>query len=91
MKDEADRIINQYEGQINNTYMQTLVIQKIQGEGVVSAPKASQKAGPPRVWVKNQTYPGLAMTRSLGDNLAKKAGVIAQPEISSFTYDPVKN
>lgn len=28
------------------------------------------------------------MTRSLGDVLAKKAGVIAEPEISTFTYDP---
>ena len=31
------------------------------------------------------------MTRSLGDILAKKAGVIAEPEITSFTYDPDKN
>jgi len=28
------------------------------------------------------------MSRSLGDVLAKKAGVIAEPELSSFTYDP---
>ena len=27
--DEADRIVNHYEGQINNTYEQTLVIQAI--------------------------------------------------------------
>ena len=27
------------------------------------------------------------MSRSLGDVLAKKAGVIAEPEISSYTYD----
>ena len=69
--DEANRIVNQYEGQINNTYDQTLVIQSIQGEGSVAPPKPSQKLGPPRVWVLNQTYPGLAMTRSLGDNLGK--------------------
>ena len=31
------------------------------------------------------------MTRSLGDVLAKKAGVIAEPEVSSFTYDPIGN
>ena len=31
------------------------------------------------------------MSRSLGDILAKKAGVIAEPEISSFTYDPEQN
>ena len=28
------------------------------------------------------------MSRSLGDVLAKKAGVIAEPEISCYTYDP---
>ena len=88
MEDEAYRILNQYDGQINNTHDQTLVIQAIQGANSVAAPKPSQKLGPPRVWVLNQTYPGLAMSRSLGDVLAKKAGVIAEPEISSYTYDP---
>ena len=29
--DEADRIVNHYDGQINNTHAQTLVIQAIQG------------------------------------------------------------
>lgn len=57
----------------------------------MAPPKPSQKLGPPRVWVLNQTYPGLAMSRSLGDVLAKKAGVIAEPEISCFTYDPEGN
>ena len=64
------------------------MIQAIQGQGAVAPPKPSQKLGPPRVWVLNQTYPGLAMSRSLGDVLAKKAGVIAEPEISHYTYDP---
>lgn len=91
LPDEVDRIVNHYEGQINNTHDQTLVIQSIQGAGSVAPPKPSQKLGPPRVWVLNQTYPGLAMSRSLGDVLAKKAGVIAEPEISSFTYDPDNN
>ena len=31
------------------------------------------------------------MSRSLGDVFAKRAGVIAEPEISSFTYDPEGN
>ena len=88
LPDEVDRIVNQYEGQINNTHAQTLVIQAIQGVNSVAPPKPSQKLGPPRVWVLNQTYPGLAMSRSLGDVLAKRAGVIAEPEVSSYTYDP---
>lgn len=28
------------------------------------------------------------MSRSLGDALAKKAGVVAEPEISHYKYDP---
>ena len=31
------------------------------------------------------------MSRSLGDVLAKQAGVIAEPEISTYTYDPEIN
>jgi len=37
--------------------------------------------GPDRVWLKNESIPGLAMSRSFGDLIAKKAGVIAEPEI----------
>ena len=36
----------------------------------------------------NCTYPGLAMSRSVGDVLAKKAGVVAEPEMSQFVFDP---
>lgn len=33
-----------------------------------------------RVWMKNEDYPGLAMSRSFGDKLAKSLGVIATPD-----------
>jgi serine/threonine protein phosphatase PrpC len=35
--------------------------------------------GPSRVWVKNQQYPGIAMSRSLGDLVAKNVGIISKP------------
>jgi len=35
--------------------------------------------GPDRVWLKTENVPGLAMSRSFGDLIAKKAGVIAEP------------
>jgi serine/threonine protein phosphatase PrpC len=38
---------------------------------------------PFRVFVKNRNFPGLAMTRSIGDFGAAAAGVICQPEIFS--------
>ena len=35
--------------------------------------------GPTRVWLKNSNYPGLAMTRAIGDLAGAKAGVISEP------------
>jgi serine/threonine protein phosphatase PrpC len=51
--------------------------------GRVEALKDSQgrPVGPSRVWLKNEDVPGLAMSRSIGDRIATKAGVIAEPEI----------
>ena len=41
-----------------------------------------QPYGPTRVWVKNQDFPGIAMSRSLGDSVANSIGVISVPEIT---------
>jgi serine/threonine protein phosphatase PrpC len=38
---------------------------------------------PPRVWMQGEQYPGTAFTRSLGDFIAEKIGVNADPEIIS--------
>lgn len=35
--------------------------------------------GPLRVWLKEEDIPGLAMTRSFGDECASRVGVIAEP------------
>eukprot|EP00919_Chromeraceae_sp_WS-2016_P017982 GHVR01042761.1.p1 GENE.GHVR01042761.1~~GHVR01042761.1.p1 ORF type:complete len:273 (+),score=55.74 GHVR01042761.1:134-952(+) len=45
--------------------------------------------GPPRVWLKQQDAPGLAMSRSLGDSVAASVGVLAEPEIKVFNLEPV--
>lgn len=37
-----------------------------------------------RVWSKKGKWPGTAFTRSLGDSVAKKLGVVADPEYLSF-------
>lgn len=39
--------------------------------------------GPLRVWLKNEDTPGLAMTRSIGDHVAKSVGVIATPDVTA--------
>ncbi|EGR27828.1 protein phosphatase 2c, putative, partial [Ichthyophthirius multifiliis] len=43
-----------------------------------------QNEGIYRVWNKNMTYPGLAMSRSLGDKAGREVGVISEPEIVKF-------
>lgn len=43
--------------------------------------------GPLRVWLKDQQYPGLAMSRSLGDQVAHSVGVISIPEIQQFILE----
>ena len=41
--------------------------------------------GPKRVWLKNDPVPGLAMTRSFGDQIASSVGVVSDPEIKERT------
>ena len=42
---------------------------------------------PFRVWAKDGDYPGLAMSRSIGDMDAKKVGVIPDPQFVEYTID----
>jgi len=44
------------------------------------------KSGPYRVWFKNEGYPGLAMSRSIGDLVATSVGVICEPGIFFNNY-----
>lgn len=48
----------------------------------------SQHTGPARVWLADQNIPGLAMSRSLCDEVAKQAGVISEPEIYHVKLGP---
>lgn len=43
-----------------------------------------ENVGPARVWLKTENYPGLAMSRSIGDACAHSVGVSALPEIKEF-------
>ena len=46
-----------------------------------------KKIGPMRVWSKATRQPGLAMSRSLGDALAKTCGVSATPTVKIVPRD----
>uniref|UniRef100_A0A7N1A1W1 protein-serine/threonine phosphatase n=1 Tax=Kalanchoe fedtschenkoi TaxID=63787 RepID=A0A7N1A1W1_KALFE len=48
----------------------------------------TEGADPPRLWVQNGMYPGTAFTRSVGDSVAEKIGVIATPEVSTVKLNP---
>jgi serine/threonine protein phosphatase PrpC len=39
------------------------------------------------VWLPTEAKPGLAMTRSMGDHIARNIGVVATPEVSSFEVE----
>ena len=47
--------------------------------------EGDEPCGPFRVWIKGEEYPGLAMSRSIGDMDAKKVGVIPNPLIIEYT------
>ncbi|XP_051126756.1 probable protein phosphatase 2C 35 [Andrographis paniculata] len=42
----------------------------------------TEGSDPPRLWYQNGMYPGTAFTRSVGDSIAEKIGVVADPEVS---------
>lgn len=44
--------------------------------------------GPTRVWLRDVDAPGLAMSRSLGDTLARSVGVTGAPDVYSYTLTP---
>ena len=43
--------------------------------------------GPERVWKINEDIPGLAMSRSFGDEIAHCVGVVCNPEILDFDFE----
>ena len=40
--------------------------------------------GPLRVWMKGSDGPGLAMTRSFGDEIGTSVGVVSEPEVTEY-------
>ena len=58
----------------------------LMGGGVVEKMKNDfgEEVRPCRVWIKGKDYPGLAMSRSIGDLFAKSVGVIQDPGILEY-------
>ena len=53
-------------------------------EGRIERKPKNAKFGPLRIWLKGQNIPGLTVSRSFGDLIAKSIGVIAEPEINDW-------
>lgn len=45
------------------------------------------EVGPYRIWIKGEQYPGIAMSRSIGDMDAKTVGVIPNPQFIEYTLN----
>lgn len=54
-------------------------ITKCGGEVSCSVDSSGLPNGPQRVWIPGQEYPGLAMSRSIGDRVGEKVGVTWKP------------
>ena len=60
----------------------------IQNGGEISQyEEDGEKSGPYRVWKKGEVYPGIAMSRSVGDFVATSLGVIPEPEFIEEKID----
>jgi len=47
-----------------------------------------EELGPMRVWLKDLEVPGLAMSRSIGDDISQQVGVISVPEVTQHEVQP---
>ena len=55
---------------------------------MLNVDKNDEEVGPYRVWGKTQEKgPGLAMSRSIGDGIAKKLGVLGEPDIYEYNLN----
>lgn len=61
------------------------------GGEVAQYEEDGEKSGPFRVWKKGEMYPGIAMSRSIGDLIASTLGVIPEPVFTEEKIDKDTN
>lgn len=64
---------------------ETMRITKAGGLVFAVDPDGRGPQGPVRVWRKAKDGPGIAMSRSLGDSIATSLGVIARPDVTTYS------
>ena len=77
---------------LSNDFKPTLPLEKqriIENGGKVEQfiDNKGKAIGPYRVWVQDEMFPGLAMSRSIGDFIASSIGVIPNPEIIEYNLN----
>ena len=70
-----------------------MTIEQIEGNEEVhenwgSGENVDESGDPPRVWDSTLEKPGCAFTRSIGDSVAEKIGVYAEPEVLTWKLQP---
>ena len=60
---------------------------ELAGGEIAQYEEDGEKSGPYRVWAKGKAYPGIAMSRSIGDYIATSLGVIPEPICVEETID----
>lgn len=61
--------------------------ERINSKGGLIETAPDDKEGPLRIWVKNSDYPGMCVSRSIGDEIHQSVGVISDPEIFERKID----
>ena len=57
------------------------------GGEIYQTEEFNDKIGPFRIWLKGEKYPGIDISRSIGDSIATKLGVISTPDIAEKYID----
>ena len=57
------------------------------GGEIYQTEEFNDKIGPFRIWLKGEKYPGIDISRSIGDSIATKLGVISTPDIAEKYLD----
>ena len=85
----GENVLFQTEDHKPDTPEERTRIERLGGE--VRTPRYwDNSIGVPRVYFPGQGYPGLAISRTLGDQTAKGIGVIAKPEVNKIILDGSK-
>ena len=60
---------------------------KANGGEICQMEEYGNKIGPFRIWKKGEKYPGIDISRSIGDSIATKLGVISKPDFIEKSLD----